>query len=277
VYVTDRRFDLFVRYMEEYRDDPLAIEQLLVSTAGGGRIPLAQVARIEQKAGPLQINRESNQRRWTIQANIRGRDMGGVVGDIKHAVAEKIDLPPGYYLEYGGQFENQQRAMKRLGVIVPVALALILLMLYLAFGSFKSAALVMLSVPLSLIGGIFGLYFSGEYLSVPAAIGFIALFGIAVQDAMVMVTCINQLRSDGMPVEQAVVQGALLRMRPVLITTVTTLLGLLPLLLSQGAGAEVQRPLAVVVVTGLISSTALTLVIKPVLYAMFEGKERISA
>lgn len=271
VYVSNRRFDLFVRYKQEYRDDPAAIEQLLVSTANGSRIPLSQIARIEEKLGPLQINREKNQRRWMIQANVRGRDLGSVVGEIQEIVKEKISLPAGYYLEYGGQFENQQRAMKRLMLIVPVALALIILMLYLAFSSFKSALLVMLSVPLSLIGGIVGLYISGEYLSVPAAIGFIALFGIAVQDAMVMVTCINQLRSDGVELDTAVVSGALLRLRPVLMTTVTTLLGLLPLLLSQGVGAEVQRPLAVVVTSGLISSTLLTLLVKPVLYHMFEG------
>ncbi len=276
VYVTNRRFDLFVRYKQEYRDDPSAIEQLLVSTANGSRIPLEQIARIEQKTGPLQINREKNQRRWMIQANIRGRDMGSVVSEIQNIVATEISLPAGYYLEYGGQFENQQRAMKRLVLIVPIALSLIILMLYLAFGSLRSALLVMLSVPLSLIGGIVGLYLSGEYLSVPAAIGFIALFGIAVQDAMVMVTCINQLRAEGKPLDAAVVTGALLRLRPVLMTTVTTLLGLLPLLLSHGVGAEVQRPLAVVVTSGLISSTLLTLLVKPVLYHAFEGKTRVA-
>jgi cobalt-zinc-cadmium resistance protein CzcA len=270
VHVSNRRFDLFVRYQPEYRDDPAAIEQLLVSTGDGRRIPLSQVARIEQRTGPLQINREKNQRRWMIQANVRGRDMGSVVREIQKIIEEKIVLPAGYYLEYGGQFENQQRAMKRLLVIVPVALALILLMLYLAFHSLRSAVLVMLSVPLSLIGGIVGLYVSGEYLSVPAAIGFIALFGIAVQDAMVMVTCINQLRADGEALDAAVIQGALLRLRPVCMTTVTTLLGLLPLLLSRGAGAEVQRPLAVVVTSGLASSTLLTLLVKPALYHMFE-------
>jgi cobalt-zinc-cadmium resistance protein CzcA len=271
VYVSNRRFDLFVRYKQEYRDDPLAIEQLLVSTSKGNRIPLSQIAHIEEKVGPLQINREKNQRRWMIQANIRGRDMGSVVSEIQETVKQKISLPAGYYLEYGGQFENQQRAMKRLLLIVPVALSLIILMLYLAFHSFKSAALVMLSVPLSLIGGIIGLYISGEYLSVPAAIGFIALFGIAIQDAMVMVTCIDQLRNDGEALDTAVVKGAQLRLRPVLMTSITTLLGLTPLLISHGAGAEVQRPLAVVVTSGLISSTLLTLLLKPVLYHLFEG------
>lgn len=271
VYVDNRRFGLYVRYLPQFRDDPDALGQLLVPTATGGRIPLLQVAEILQKVGPLQINREKNQRRWTIQANIRGRDMGSVVADIKKVVAEQVNLPAGYYLEYGGQFKNQQRAMGRLIIIVPIALLLILVMLYLAFHSLKNALLVMLSIPLSLIGGVFGLYITGEYLSVPAAIGFIALFGIAVQDAMVMVSCINQLRVSGMPVEQAVIKGALLRVRPVLMTTVTTFLGLMPLFLSQGVGAEVQRPLAVVVIFGLISSTILTLLIKPLLYDWFES------
>jgi len=270
VYIDNRRFGLFVRYMQEYRDDPRRIEQLLVTTGNNTRIPLSQVARVEEKTGPLQINRESNQRRWTIQANIRGRDMGSVVNDMKEQIKAQVTLPPGYYLEYGGQFKNQQRAMARLSIIVPLALLLIMTMLYLSFRSFKSALLVMLSIPLSLIGGVFGLYFTGEYLSVPAAIGFIALFGIAVQDSMVLITCINQLRDKKVPVKKVVIEGAMLRVRPVLMTTITTFLGLLPLLISQGVGAEVQRPLAVVVVFGLISSTILTLLIKPLLYDWFE-------
>lgn len=271
VYVDNRRFGLFIRYLERYRNDPTHIEQLLVSTADNNRIPLGQVAQVVSKVGPLQINRERNQRRWTIQANIRGRDMGSVVKEIKERIELNVTLPPGYYPEYGGQFKNQKRAMARLSLIVPLSLLLILAMLYLTFHSIKNALLVMLSIPLSLIGGVFGLYITGEYLSVPAAIGFIALFGIAVQDSLVMVTCINQLRQKGVPVDRAVIEGAMLRVRPVLMTTLTTFLGLLPLLLSQGVGAEVQRPLAVVVVFGLISSTILTLLVKPLLYDWFES------
>jgi cobalt-zinc-cadmium resistance protein CzcA len=228
------------------------------------------VAAVHRTFGPLQINRENNQRRWIIQANVRGRDMGSVIEEMRERIGHNVDLPGGYYLHYGGQFENQQRAMRRLSLIVPLALVLILVMLYLAFGSIKSALLILLSVPLSLIGGVFGLYITGEYLSVPAAIGFIALFGIAVQDSMVLVSCINQLCLAGVPVRKAVIEGAHLRVRPVLMTTVTTLLGLLPLLVSRGIGAEVQRPLAVVVVFGLTTSTALTLLVKPILYEMFE-------
>jgi cobalt-zinc-cadmium resistance protein CzcA len=271
VYVDNKRFGLYVRYLEEYRNDPSRIEQILITTAEGSRIPLCQVAHIVQKVGPLQINRERNQRRWTIQANVRGRDIGTLVEELKKKIVSNVQLPAGYYLEYGGQFKNQERAMARLTLIVPIALLLIFAMLYLTFHSIKNAALVMLSIPLSLIGGIFGLYFTGEYLSVPAAIGFIALFGIAVQDSLVMVTCINQLRLRGVPVDKAVVEGAMLRVRPVLMTTITTFLGLLPLFLSKGVGAEVQRPLAAVVIFGLISSTILTLLVKPLLYDWFES------
>ena len=185
---------------------------------------------------------------------------------------KKSSLPPGYYLEYGGQFENQQRAMKRLSIIVPVALALIFLMLFMSLESVRSAALIFINVPLALIGGIFGLFIMGEYLSVPASVGFIALFGIAVQNGLVLVSYINQLREEGQPTVQAITEACLLRLRPVLMTAGTTILGLVPLLLSHGMGSEVQRPLAVVVVFGLISSTFLTLVLIPALYAWFAPK-----
>jgi cobalt-zinc-cadmium resistance protein CzcA len=231
------------------------------------------VADINLKIGPLQINREKNLRRWAITANIRGRDMGSVVEDIQEVVAEKIELPTGYFLEYGGQFKNQIRAMSRLSYIVPIAIGMIFVMLYMAFNCTKTAFLIIISIPLSLIGGVFGLYVTGEYLSVPASIGFIALFGIAVQDAMVLVSCIKQQRESGMEVEEAIITGSMLRLRPVLITSITTFLGLLPLLMSTGVGAEIQRPLAVVVIFGLISSTLLTLIIKPALFGLFEGKD----
>jgi len=232
-------------------------------------VPLSQVAQIREVTGPIQINRENNQRRWIISANVRGRDMGSVVTDVKKLVDSKIDLPPGYYLEYGGQFENQQRAMKRLGIIVPVALGLIFLMLYMSLDSIRSALLIFVNVPLALIGGILGLFFTREYLSVPASVGFIALFGIAVQNGLVLVTCINQLREEGYGVSEAIVEAGMLRLRPVLMTALTTVLGLIPLLISQGTGSEVQRPLAIVVVFGLISSTFLTLVLIPTIYEWF--------
>ena len=193
-------------------------------------------------------------------------------------VESKIDLPPGYYLEYGGQFENQQRAMKRLGIIVPVALGLIFLMLYMSLDSIRNALLIFVNVPLALIGGILGLFFTGEYLSVPASVGFIALFGIAVQNGLVLVTCINQLREEGYGVSEAIVEAGMLRPRPVLMTALTTVLGLIPLLISQGTGSEVQRSLAIVVVFGLISSTFLTLVLIPTIYEwfMYQRTEKVS-
>jgi len=269
VFLNTRRFGIHVRFDERYRDDSEAIRNLLVHTSGGTLIPLAQVAAVETLIGPIQINREKNQRRWVISANVRGRDMGSVVGDIQKLVQENIELPSGYYLEYGGQFENQQRAMKRLSIIVPITLGLIFLLLYTSLGSLRNASLIFINVPLALIGGVFGLYLTGEYLSVPASVGFIALFGIAVQNGLVLVTYINQLRQEGMETTEAIVRACSLRLRPVLMTALTTILGLVPLLLSHGMGSEVQRPLAVVVVFGLLSSTFLTLVLIPALYGWF--------
>ena len=269
IYLGARRFGIHVRMKEEYRSQPQAIGRLLVKTASGARLPLSQVAQIREVIGPVQINREKNQRRWIIAANVRGRDMGGVVADIQRIVEERIELQPGYYLEYGGQFENQQRAMRRLGLIVPVALSLIFFMLFLSLGSLRSALLIYINVPLALIGGVLGLFLAGEYLSVPASVGFIALFGIAVQNGLVPVSYINQLRAEGLSLDEAVMRGCLLRLRPVLMTAFTTVMGLTPLLLARGMGSEVQRPLAVVVVFGLLSSTFLTLFLIPALYRWF--------
>lgn len=269
IFLNTRRFGIHIRYDKKYRDNPEMIENLLVHTSEGGKIPLSQVAKVKKLVGPIQINREKNQRRWVISANVRGRDLGGVVMDIQKKIKETIQLPPGYYLEYGGQFENQQRAMKRLTIIVPTALFLIFLMLYFSLGYFRYALLIYTSVPLALIGGVFALFITGEYLSVPASVGFIALFGIAVQNGLVLVSYINQLRDTGMTTMEAIMEGAQLRLRPVLMTALTTILGLVPLLLSNGMGSEVQRPLATVVVGGLVSSTLLTLLVIPVIYPWF--------
>ncbi|MBN1124856.1 MAG: efflux RND transporter permease subunit [Sedimentisphaerales bacterium] len=269
IYLNARRFGIHVRYDERYRNNPDVIGDLLVHTEDDGLIPLKQVAQIKHVSGPIQIQREQNQRRWIIQGNVRGRDLGGVIADIKKRIADKVRLPSGYRVEFGGQFENQQRAMARLSIIVPVVIGLVFLMLCLAFGSIASALLVMINIPLAMIGGVFGLYLLGEYLSVPAAVGFIALFGVAVQDSIVLVSCINQLRYDGLPMKEAIIQGCHQRFRPVVITTLTTILGLLPLLLSHGIGSEVQRPLAAVVIFGLASSTFLTLFVIPAFYQWF--------
>ncbi|MFI4911095.1 MAG: efflux RND transporter permease subunit [Sedimentisphaeraceae bacterium JB056] len=269
IYLNTRRFGIHLRYQQEYRSDIEAIKKLLVHSENGMLVPLKEVAVVKEVVGPIQVNREKNQRRWIVQGNIRGRDLGGVIADIKERIEEKVELPAGYFIEYGGQFENQQRAMTRLSIIVPIVLVLIFLLLYLTFGSIKEAFLIILNVPLALVGGIFGLLLMKEYLSVPAAVGFIALFGIAVQNGVVLVSYINQLRRDGMDIESAIIKGALQRLRPVLMTATTTVLGLMPLLLSNGIGSEVQRPLASVVVFGLTSATILTLFLIPAFYPWF--------
>jgi len=272
IYLNTRRFGIHMRFKEEYRSEPDAIASILVPTRGGSLIPLSQVADVRQVTGPVQINRERNQRRWIVQGNVRGRDIGSVVADIQKIVTESVDLPAGYSVEYGGQFENQQRAMKRLSIIVPLVIALVFMMLWISFGVLRHAAIIFTMVPLSVIGGVFGLLLCGEYLSVPASVGFIALFGMAMLDGMVMVSCFNGLRERGDSVAAAVEKGSMLRLAPVLITTMTTLLGLLPLLLARGIGADVQRPLATVVVFGLMTSTMITLIVIPAVYGWVEGR-----
>ncbi|OKY76502.1 MAG: metal transporter [Desulfobulbaceae bacterium DB1] len=270
IYLNTRRFGIHLRYQEKFRDNPQEIRNILLSTADNNLIPLGQVAEVLQVTGPIQINREKNQRRWIIQGNIRGRDMGSVVEDIQQRIAETITLPPGYTIEYGGQFENQQRAMSRLALIVPIVIGSVFLMLWMTFGTFRHAFIIIFNVPLSLIGGIIGLFLMKEYLSVPASVGFIALFGIAVQNGMVLVSYFNDLRDRGKAIHEAVMDGALLRLRPVLMTAATTVLGLLPLLAAQGIGAEIQRPLASVVIFGLTTSTMLTLFVIPAVYSWIE-------
>ena len=272
IYLNTRRFGIHMRFQEAYRMDPEAVGNVLVPTGKGNVIPLSQVASVRQVIGPIQINREKNQRRWIVQGNVRGRDMGSVVADMQKRISEKVQLPPGYTIEYGGQFENQQRAMKRLSLIVPTVIGLVFMMLWMSFGKMRHALIIVVNVPLALIGGIVGLVVTGEYLSVPASVGFIALFGIAVQNGMVLVTTFNDLRKRGKSVIEAVQEGALLRLRPVLMTAMTTVLGLLPLLLARGIGADVQRPLATVVVFGLTTSTLLTLFVIPAVYVWVEER-----
>ncbi|MBN1345499.1 MAG: efflux RND transporter permease subunit [Phycisphaerae bacterium] len=270
LYLHTRRFGIHVRFREDRRVDVEAIRNLLVHTDDGSLIPLSQVAEVKEVIGPIQINREKNQRRWIVQGNVRGRDMGGVIADIRRRIEEKVELPPGYTIEYGGQFENQQRAMARLSIIVPIVIAAVFVMLWMAFGAMRYAFIIIVNVPLALIGGVIGLIVTGEYLSVPASVGFIALFGIAVQNGVVLVSTINDLRARGRSVSDSIVEGGLLRLRPVLMTAMTTVLGLLPLLLARGIGSDVQRPLAVVVVFGLTTSTLLTLFVIPAVYGWVE-------
>ena len=270
-----RRFDIYVRYREESRRDAQSIRNLLITTPGGLRVPLSQVASVEEIVGPRQILRENNQRFITVQCNVVGRDIGGFVAEARETIDREIQLPTGYFITWGGQFELQQKANKRLLLVVPLTLLLVSLMLYLSFGSIGSTLLILLNIPLALVGGIVALRLGGENLSVPASVGFIALFGIALENGMVLVTYLNQLRSEGLAVNEASVRGALMRLRPVLMTAFTTALGLIPLLFSGGTGSEVQRPLATVVIGGLITSTILTLLVLPAIYKWFSPKESI--
>lgn len=267
-----RRFDINVRLQEPFRKDVEAIGGLLIPTPDErARVPLSQLASITTVTGPKQISHDNGQRRIVIQLNVRGRDLGGFVAEAQQAVSQRVKLPTGYFVTWGGQFENQQRAMRRLMVIVPITIGLIYLLLFSSFDSLKQAGLIILNVPFAMIGGILGLFISRQYLSVPASVGFIALFGVAVLNGVVLVSYINSLRQEGRSVADAVFDGTVLRLRPVLMTATVAILGLLPLLFSSGAGSEVQRPLAAVVVGGLITSTALTLLLLPTLYGWFEG------
>jgi cobalt-zinc-cadmium resistance protein CzcA len=264
-----RRFDVLVRFAEEFRNSPEAISEILVASPSGAKVPLAQLATIEEIVGPRQITRENNSRFITIQCNVIGRDIGSFVEEGQKAIAENVQLPPGYLVTWGGQFRLQQEANKRLAVVIPITLLIIFLLLFSSFNSLKNTFLILLNIPLALVGGVVGLWLTGQNLSVPASVGFIALFGIALENGMVLVTYLNQLLKDGVPLDEASVKGALLRLRPVLMTAVTTALGLIPLLLSTGTGSEVQRPLATVVIGGLVTSTILTLLVIPAIYKWF--------
>ena len=270
VFFNNRKFSINLRYQEKFRNDPESIGNMLISTSNNSLIQLRQIAEIKKVIGPIQINRENNQRRWVVQGNIKDRDIGSTLEDIKKAISGNITLPVGYSIEYGGQFENQQRAMLKLFIIVPIAIASVFIMLWLSFASLKSALIIFMMVPLSMIGGVLGLFVMKLYLSVPASIGFIALFGMAMLDGMVMINCFNNLKEKGLSTEETINQGCEDRLPAILMTTVTTLLGLLPLLVSNGIGSEVQRPLASVVVFGLMSSTTLSLFIIPALYNIVE-------
>ena len=265
----NERYDIYVRLAAEYRDSIEAIRSLILQAADGAWVRLGDVAKVAIESGPPQIRRDDVQRRVVIQSNVEGRDMGGLVAEIDQRIRKDIDLPAGYSVVFGGQFKNQQRAQARLMVVVPLSLGLIFLMLYFAFNSVGQALLIMLNVPLALIGGIAALFISGLYLSVPGSIGFITLLGVAVLNGVVMVSSINQRVEGGQAVEDSVFEGALSRLRPVLMTAITSALGLIPLLMSSGVGSEIQQPLATVVVGGLISSTLLTLFVVPVLYERF--------
>ena len=264
-----RRIPVVLRGPESLRSSPADFAALRLTLPNGGSVPLASVAKLERVGGPVKVDRENAQRYVVIQSNVRDRDLVGFVEDAKAAVARDIKLPEGYRVAWGGQFENQQRAAARLMIVVPVALLLISFLLFSTFGSVRQALLVLSNIPFAMIGGVFGLLLAGEYLSVPASVGFIALLGIAVLNGVVMVTYFNQLLARGMPVAEVVVEGAKRRLRPVLMTASIAAFGLVPMLFATGPGSEVQRPLAIVVIGGLLTSTALTLVLLPILFRRF--------
>ena len=270
LYEGNRAFDVAVRYPPEHRNSVDTIGNTLVPARDGYNVPLSQLAAIEVVQGPVQVSRENGLRRIGVEINIHDRDIGGYVAEARQAIQRQVKLPAGYYTTWGGQFENQQRAMAKLMVIAPVVIGLILLMLFLTFQSVRLALLIILNLPFALIGGVFALYVSGLYLSVPASVGFIVLFGVALLNGMVLVSRIVQLREEGASVRDAVVQGSEDRLRPVLMTAAIAVFSLIPMLYATGPGSEVQRPLATVVVGGLLTSTLLTLVILPVLYRWFE-------
>jgi cobalt-zinc-cadmium resistance protein CzcA len=272
-----RRTPLIMRGEADIQQSPALFSALTLPLPNGQNVPLSVVAKLERVDGPVKVDRENGVRMVVVQSNVKGRDLVGFVEEAKAAVAANIKLPQGYRLTWGGQFENQQRAAARLAVVVPVALGMIFMLLFATFGSVRQAVLVLTNIPFALIGGIFALWISGEYMSVPASVGFIALLGIAVLNGVVMVSYFNQLHAEGMDITQVVFEGAKRRLRPVLMTASITAFGLLPVLFATGPGSEIQKPLAVVVTGGLISSTLLTLIMLPILYRRFGlERERIS-
>jgi len=272
-YEENRSFDISVRLPEEKRNSLEAIKNLMITTKTGSNVPLEQLAEVKLIEGPVQISRQDGGRRVGIEMNITGRDIGSFVAEAKQKIKEKVRLPAGYYLTWGGQFENQQRAMKKLMIIGPVAIGLIMLLLYVTFRSIRLALLVISNLPFALIGGVFALYISKQYLSVPASVGFVVLFGVAVLNGLVLVSRISQLRDEGLDLREAIRKGSVDRLRPVLMTASIAIFSLIPMLLAGGAGSEIQKPLATVVVGGLITSTLLTLLIIPSVYSWFEKRK----
>ena len=267
-----KRFDIQVRLDAAFRDSQQAIGDIPIRTQSGALVPLSRVATIETAEGYSFIRREQLQRYAVIQMDVKGRDVDGFVKEAGERLKQQVKLPTGYWIEWGGAFENQQRALARLAVIVPLTIGLIFILLYTAFNSVRYAAMIIANVPFAVIGGVFGLAVTGQYVSVPSAIGFIAVFGVAMLNGIVLLTFLNDLRRQGRSVREAVREGTALRLRPVLMTASVAILGLVPMLLSSGVGAETQRPLATVVVGGLFTSTALTLLLLPIIYEWVEAR-----
>jgi len=277
VYEGQKVFGLAVRFPEAARNDVSSISEILIASPQGALIPLGQLARVYVTEGPAQISREMAQRRIVVECNVTDRDIGSFVKEAQQKIDASVKLPPGYFITWGGQFENQQRAMKRFSIVIPITIAAIFLLLFGSFNSVKQALLIILNIPFALIGGILALLIGQFNMSVSASVGFIALFGVAVLNGVVMVSYFNELRREGIAVELAVIKGAVLRLRPVLITASVAALGLVPMLFATGPGSEIQKPLAAVVIGGLISSTLLTLFMLPTLYKVFERNAKVGA
>lgn len=273
MYEGERRFQAVVRLPATYRDSVAQIRQLLLATPAGPKVPLEYLAQINVLEGPAQINRDMGKRRIVVGVNVQDRDLGGFVEELQRTVKKQVPLPPGYFIEWGGQFQNMQRALHHLMIIVPITIGAIFFLLFLLFGSVRFASLIITVLPFASIGGIFGLFLTREYLSVPASVGFIALWGIAVLNGVVLISYIRKLRASGLSQIEAIMAGTRLRFRPVMMTATVAMLGLVPFLFATGPGSEVQRPLAIVVIGGLVTSTLLTLVILPCLYSAFEGTQ----
>ena len=273
-----KRYALQVRFAPSARDDVNGLKDLKVTSPSGQLIPLAQLARIVVEEGPAQVSRENIQRRLSVEANVRGRDLKGFIDDAQATIAREVKLPAGYWIAWGGQFENLQRATERLAVVVPITMFLIFVLLYTTFGAVRPAILIYLNVPFAITGGVLALLLRGMPLSISAAVGFIALFGVAVLNGLVLVSHIRKLRQEeGLSPAQAAHDAAHVRLRPVLSTALVAALGFVPMAIATGAGAEVQKPLATVVIGGLVTSTLLTLLVLPTIYTWFDRSARTEA
>lgn len=273
-YEGDKRFDIVARLPEEKRQDVNSLSNLPISLPNGEHIPLKELADMEVILGANQVNRENGKRRVVVTANVRGRDLGSFVQDIQVAIKSKVKLPASYWIEYGGTYQKLQSASERLSIVVPVTLVLIVLLLFLALGSIKDSLIIFSGVPLALTGGIFALYLRGIPFSISAAVGFIALSGIAILNGLVLVSFIRDLISRNQLLESAIIEGAVTRLRPVITTALVASLGFIPMALNTGIGSEVQRPLATVVIGGVISSTILTLFVLPALFRILHSNDK---
>jgi len=273
----ERRFSVAVRFPEQTRNSPEAIGNVLIESPSGSLIPLSELGTVTVREGPAQISREGGRRRIYVGLNVVGRDIQSVVEEGQRKLAAQLRLPNEYSIKWGGAFENMQRAMARLRLIVPITIGLIFFLLFSSFNSLRHAGLIIANLPFALLGGIVALWVTGQYLSVPASVGFIALFGVAALNGIVLVSYMNKLRYENLPLREAIVTACNLRLRPVLMTALVALLGLLPLAFASGIGSEVQRPLATVVIGGLASSTLLTLIVLPVLYQWSEKRAKVTS